>query len=132
MARESSVTVDIDAFAGFLRTTVLPERLLSPDVFCDMNVPMWRFQLQGAEALASWAKDESPNGSEVTLGRVRDDGTSAVVETVMVTDGTYSRNLWLLRADPEGLIDEVVLYCTGPWDEDTVARQAREAPMIRR
>ena len=123
--------MDIDAFADLLRTTALPEQLFAPDVFCDMNVPMWRFQLQGAEAFAAWVKDEAPHGSKVTLGRVRDEGRSAAVETVMVTDGAYSRNLWLLHADADGRIDEVVLYCTGPWDQETIARQAREAPMIR-
>jgi len=50
---------------------------------------------------------------------------------VLVTERSYARNLWLLRDGAGGLVDEVVLYCTGPWDAETVARQAREAPMIR-
>jgi len=50
---------------------------------------------------------------------------------VLVTERSYARNLWLLRDGADGQVDEVVLYCTGPWDAETVARQAREAPMIR-
>ena len=123
--------MDVDAFTGFLRTGELPDRLLAPDVFCDLNVPEWRFQLQGAEAFAAWAKGEAPDGQEVRTGRVVSVGTTTAVETELVTDRSYARNLWLLRAGPDGLVDEVVLYCTGPWDAETVARQAREAPMIR-
>ena len=100
-------------------------------MFCDLNVPEWRFQLQGAEALAAWAKGEAPDGQEVTTGRVVSVGATTAVETELVTGGTYARNLWLLREAPDGLVDEVVLYCTGPWDAETVARQAREAPMLR-
>lgn len=123
--------MDVDAFTSFLRTAELPAGLFAPDVFCDLNVPEWRFQLQGAEAFAAWAKGEAPNGSAVTTGRVADAGSTTVVETEMVTDGSYARNLWVLRRDEAGLVDEVVLYCTGPWDAATIERQAREAPMIR-
>ena len=123
--------MDVDRFVEFLRTSDLPDQLFAPDVFCDLNVPEWRFQLQGAESFAGWAKGESPDGSQVTVGRLRAAGATTAVETVMVSAGTYSRNIWLLRTDAEGLVDEVVLYCTGPWDAETVERQSREAPMIR-
>ncbi len=118
-------------FAAYLRTSELPDGLFAPDVFCDLNVPQWRFQLQGAEALAQWGKSESPHGSQVRLGRVRAAGDTVAVETEITTDGHYSRSLWLLRVDGAGLVDEVVFYCTGPWSAATVERQAREAPMIR-
>ncbi len=124
--------MDVDAFTSFLRTAELPPGLFATDVFCDLNVPEWRFQLQGAEAFAAWAKGEAPDGSTVTTGRVENADRTAVVETEMVSGGSYSRNLWVLRADDTGLVDEVVLYCTGPWDAATIERQAREAPMIRR
>ena len=123
--------MDVDDFTSFLRTAELPAGLFATNVFCDLNVPEWRFQLQGAEAFAAWAKGEAPNGSTVTTGRVADAGSTTVVETEMVTDGSYARNLWVLRCDDAGLVDEVVLYCTGPWDAATIERQAREAPMIR-
>ena len=120
-----------ERFAAYLRTSELPDGLFAPDVFCDLNVPQWRFQLQGAEAFAQWGKSESPHGSEVRLGRVRAAGNTVAVETETVTGRVYSRSLWLLRTDTAGLIDEVVFYCTGPWDQATIERQAREAPMIR-
>lgn len=123
--------MDVDTFTGFLRTGELPDRLFAPDVFCDLNVPEWRFQLQGAEAFAAWAKGEAPHGQDVTTGRVVAAGATTAVETVLVTERSYARNLWLLREGADGLVDEVVLYCTGPWGAETVARQAREAPMIR-
>ena len=120
-----------ERFAAYLRTSELPDGLFAPDVFCDLNVPEWRFQLQGAESFARWGKSESPHGSEVRLGRVRHAGETLAVETEIVTGGSYSRNLWLLHTDSAGLVDEVVFYCTGPWSHDTITRQAREAPMIR-
>lgn len=120
-----------ERFADFLRSTQLPGDLFAADVFCDMNVPEWRFQLQGGESLAQWAKSEAPRGSDVRLGRVRAAGDIIVLETEMVTGGVFSRNLWLLRTDDAGLVDEVVFYCTGPWSAETVQRHAREAPMIR-
>jgi hypothetical protein len=52
--------MDVDAFTSFLRTAELPAGLFAPDLFCDLNVPEWRFQLQGAEAFAAWAKGEAP------------------------------------------------------------------------
>jgi hypothetical protein len=128
--RHPSMSV-AERFAEFLRTTELPGGLLAPDVFCDLNVPEWRFQLQGAESFAAWCKEEAPHGSEVSLGRVREGRGTVTVETVMVTSGVYARNLWLLGLDDAGLIDEIVFYCTGPWSKETIARQAREAPMIR-
>lgn len=123
--------MDVERFADFLRTSELPPGLFAPDVFCDLNVPSWRFQLLGAESLAGWTKDEAPHGSAVTVGRVRRAGATTAVETEMEADGSYSRNLWLLTTGDDGLVEELVLYCTGLWDEETRQRQAREAPMIR-
>lgn len=81
----------VEGFAELLRTAQPPDGLLAPDVFCDLNVPAWRFQLQGAESLAQWCKSEAPDGSDVTVGRVRSAGATTAVETVMVTGRSYSR-----------------------------------------
>jgi hypothetical protein len=47
-----------------------------------------------------------------------------------VGPGTIYRSTSIVKAEG-GAITEVVMYCTGAWNQDTQARQAAEAPMIR-
>jgi len=41
-----------------------------------------------------------------------------------------ARRLWLCEVR-DGLISDVVGYCSGEWDEELRARHAVEAPMLR-
>jgi len=126
----------IERFVRFLETADDTDGLIDPGVFVDLNVPHWRFQLQGADVLSRQLKNDAPNGAKVSIGRRLVTPSAFVVEAEYVQDdhvgdGTLYRTLWLARLEG-GRINELVLYCTGEWDEATQLRQAGEAPMIRR
>ena len=121
-------------FAEVFQTLDSGENLFSPDVFFDLNMPVWRFQLQGPRAFESQLK-------QIVEGAVRID----VLRTVATTSGFVTeheehqnvegqdltaRRLWLCKVRG-GQIIEAIGYCSGEWDEELRARHAIEAPMIR-
>ena len=121
-------------FADVFQTFDAGEDVFTSDAFFDLNMPVWRFQLQGPEAFASQLKS-------IAEGQVRID----VLRTVPTVSGFVTeheehqdvgghdltaRRLWLCEVR-EGRITEAVGYCSGEWDEELRARHAAEAPMIR-
>ena len=123
-----------DRLASVYATYQGTEQVFTPDVLFDVNVPTWRFQVQGADAFFSWLRGHSPDGYGITLARTVPTGSGFVAEV----EGEYRphgvdlyfRNLLLCEVR-DGRISEVVFFCTGDWDPGTRARQAAEAPMIR-
>jgi hypothetical protein len=108
------------------------------DVIADINVPAWRFQVQGRDNVVELltSQELSLPGRRLTMFRPVH-GTPSVVaaETeVHVADdgqgeGRY-RNLHVLRLRG-GRIIEQLTYCTGHWDAEMIHRQEHEAPMVR-
>ena len=43
--------------------------VFTADVFFDLNMPVWRFQMQGVDAFESWRRDLAPEGSGVNILR---------------------------------------------------------------
>jgi hypothetical protein len=119
-------------FAQFLEDPDTNRDIFADNVFCDMNVPSWRFQLQGLQNLVDHLKEEEPNGLACRLGPVTPTETGMVLEVYcqQPNEQDYYRQMWLLRT-ADGQISEIAMYCTGPWDKATRERQAKEAPMIR-
>lgn len=121
------------SFAEVFRTLDVDD-VFSPDVFFDMNVPVWRFQLEGVEAFDAWLHDLTTEGFEIEVRRTVPTASGFVTEH----DGSQTkdgreltfRHLWLCEVS-DGRIVEVVGYCSGEWDEELRARHAAEAPMIR-
>ena len=107
-----------------------------PDVILDVHVPGWRFQLQGADALLGWWNEtvsHMPKPRTVwTRATPTEDG--AIVEWELRIGDTdesgLCREVDIVHTDGE-LITSHVLFCTGMWDADTIARQKAEAPMVR-
>jgi hypothetical protein len=118
-----------ERFVRFVETNE-PEGVLADDVFCDINVPEWRFQMQGAAATERWLRDEQPDGCAVPSWRADPMASGVVVEVEQHVDDTISRNLHRLEVR-DGKITEWTMYCTGVWSAETQARQRRDAPMIR-
>jgi hypothetical protein len=123
-----------ERFAEVFQTLDAGEGLFSPDVFFDLNMPVWRFQLQGPSAFASQLK-------RITRGDVRIDvlrtvptsaGFATEHEEHQAVDGQdlTARRLWLCQVQ-DGRIAEAIGYCSGEWDAALRARHAAEAPMIR-
>jgi hypothetical protein len=122
------------AFAHVFESPDTAGDVFASDAFFDLNMPVWRFQLQGAEAFAAQLK-------EINEGEVR----MNVLRTVPIHSGFVTeheehqdvrgqdltaRRLWLCEVRG-GRIVEAVGYCSGEWDEELRARHAAEAPMIR-
>ena len=123
-----------ERFNRVFETFEAGEDLFSPDVFFDLNMPVWRFQLQGPENFGAQLR-------RISRGPVRID----VLRTVPTISGFVTeheehqdvggedhsaRRLWLCEVR-DGRIADVVGYCSGEWDAALRARHAREAPMLR-
>lgn len=122
-----------DGFAEVFRTNEVGD-VFTPDVFFDLNMPVWRFQMQGVDAFVAWRHELAPGGSGINVVRTVPtvSGFVCEVEEFEESDGkpAYSRKMFLCEVR-DGRIAEVVAYCSGEWDEELRARHAAEAPMIR-
>lgn len=108
--------------------------VFADDVFVDINVPVWRFQMQGSDEVTTWLRDEQPNGCRIPSWRCEPTASGVVVEVEQRYDRDgqeiSSRNLHLLEVR-NGLIAGWTMYCSGEWDPELRERQAKEAPMFR-
>jgi hypothetical protein len=122
----------LSEFVRFLETGEVAEEAFAEEVFFDMNVPSWRYQLRGREAAAGLFHSEGPARVRVCAVSQTSNGFVAEInyDTVERGNAFYHRSVSVVTIH-DGQIAEVVHYCTGPWDEATRARQAREAPMLR-
>ena len=121
-------------FAEVFQTFDAGQQTFSPDAFFDLNMPVWRFQLQGPEAFASQLKQIAEGPTRIDILRTVPTVSGFVTEheehQVAHGQDLTARRLWLCEVR-EGRITEVVGYCSGEWDEELRARHAAEAPMIR-
>jgi predicted metal-dependent enzyme (double-stranded beta helix superfamily) len=107
--------------------------LYRPDALVDANVPQWRMQFRGPDAIRPMLEELLElRALRVTASRMhRSVGARTVeVETRFEQDGEQRlwREVHLLRGDGTGIAEHTV-YCTGIWDAATIARHAAEAPM---
>ena len=104
----------------------------APGALLDANVPQWRFQRQGLDAIAAQYRDWYPEPVRLVEWTPTPTPFGAVVEqaewTVEGGEETYSRSLHVLHVDGQRVVHHV-LYCTGRWNKSTVERQGREAPV---
>ena len=121
-------------FVAFIETGDVPEGLFTDDVFCDFTMPQWRLQAVGPEQVQGARRAGHPGPS--TVVRMRLDsipgGFLLEFEERWEWDGQrwYAREL--VRADVRDTsIAQLSVYCTGDWDEATVARHAEEVTLIR-
>ena len=121
-------------FAGVFEHPDSARDVFSSDAFLDLNMPVWRFQLQGPAAFA--AQLEQINEGEVRIEVLRTVPTVSGFVTEheehqrVANQVLTARRLWLCEVR-DGTIVEAVGYCSGEWDEELRARHAAEAPMIR-
>jgi hypothetical protein len=110
--------------------------LYATDVVLDMHPPGWRYQTQGADAVAAqWkAMIDQFQDFRVTWVRATPTDGGVVVEWEMHTGHGDSEHLCrqvdILHGDG-ATFTEHVAFCGGMWDAATIARQQAEAPMIR-
>jgi hypothetical protein len=121
-------------FHDVFTTFVAGEDAFTPDVFCDLNMPEWRFQLQGRDAFAAQLARISQGPSRMEVLRTVPTTSGFVTEHVEHEDvggEDHSARRLVLCEVVQGRIAEVTVYCTGEWDDELRARHAAEAPMIR-
>jgi hypothetical protein len=128
------VQASVDRFVAFLEIGAT-EGLFAPDVFADITLPHWRVQVQGAEETIA-----AKNGLHPPAGRTRvekvlpaERGYTLKIEERWEDSGQrwYCREVFLCDLDDEGRITELSVYCTGDWDEATVARHAEAVTLPR-
>jgi hypothetical protein len=128
------VGASVDRFVAFLETGAT-EGLFAPDVFADITLPGWRVQVQGAaEVIASKIGFHPPAGrTRVEKVLAGSQGYTIKVEERWSDGGEqwYCREAFLCDLDDEGRITEISVYCTGDWDQETVARHAEAVTLLR-
>jgi len=108
----------------------------APDVLMDMNLPTWRFQLQGRAAVAKYLEEQTEGLTNLrtTQHHVYRTDDGVIIEEEMHFDGDDGEYLWravdIFRVDGD-LVVEHTQYCTGCWTPEQIARQNDEAPMVR-
>lgn len=106
------------------------------DVFWDVNMPLWRYQAIGLDAIVQIHCRGYREGTMKVVSHRVDEmagGFALEMEQTAVNrhgEETYSR-LILLATVSDDRISEMRVYCTGDWDEETRARQAAEPPLVR-
>ena len=116
---------------ALLETGEAPEGLFAKDVFFDFTSPLWREQLQGADAVIEFRRRAHPAPGRVPRFRVDEivDGFVLEVEERWDDRGGQWYCRELIRADVrDGAIAELTVYCTGDW---TPQRQAEHAARVR-
>ncbi len=108
--------------------------IFAEDAFFDLNMPVWRFQLQGRDAFAEQLAKIAEGPVRIDILRTVPTLSGFVTEHIEHQDvggeDHSARRMWLCEVE-EGRITEVVGYCSGEWDEELRVRHAAEAPMLR-
>jgi ketosteroid isomerase-like protein len=123
-----------ERFHDAFRNLEAGDDAFASDTFFDLNMPVWRFQIQGREAFSTQLRHLNQGEVRVEVLRTVPTASGFVTEHVehqgSGTDEVFARRLWLCEVR-DGRITEVVGYCSGDWDEALAQRHALEAPMIR-
>lgn len=133
-------TREVERLAGgfirFMETLSDTDAVFGPGTFFDVNVPMWRLQMEGGAAFEAWLRTYNETGYRIPWWRSVPTATGVAVELEGEYEDRagapqYFRNLFLFEIDG-GRIADVTMYCTGDWDEETRRQHAASAPLVRR
>lgn len=134
----SSTTTVVDQLSDAMRAADWDAiaATYAPDVLLDMNLPTWRFQLQGRDAAGQYLRDQVSGLENLHLvsHQVYRSNDVVIIEEEMRFDGDDGEYLWravdIFRIDGNAVIEHTQ-YCTGCWPPDQIRRHADEAPMVR-
>jgi hypothetical protein len=119
------------AVVDFFETGALDAAHFAEDLLFDVNIPTWRLQLRGRDAIEAMFRAEAPNGQVIESCRVLRGETAVVLEFVSRTrddDAKMSRQICVAQFEHER-IRSLVYYCTGIWDAALVARHLAEVKL---
>ena len=121
-------------FAHIFETFKVSGDLCSDDIFLDLNMPVWRFQLQGREPFVEQLKRIKRGPVRIDVCRTIPTASGFVTEHVehqqVGGEDISARKIWICDVE-DGRIVQATCYCTGEWDGALRARHAVEAPMVR-
>ena len=118
----------------FLETNTPPDGLFAPDLFTDFTMPLWRLQADTRDGGVQLRRAGHPGGGGVPRPRLDVTGTGFLLEVEEEWEDRGRR--WycreLMRCDvADGVVSQISVYCTGDWDEETVARHAEAVHLVR-
>lgn len=119
----------VAALTTYLETNRLPDGLFAENLVLDMNVPLWRFQLSGAAAMTEMLTADAPHGRRFEEHNWVPTPDGFLLNWAWRTTGGeshYSRGVTVVELTGSR-IGRVTVHCSGDWDPDTEARQARQA-----
>ena len=118
----------------WLETGTRPAGMFAADVLLDLSVPHWRLQAQGDDAVFHVREDEHPWPGVVRVEALDATARGFVIqfEERWVAGGQR----WYCREQmnavvTDGAISELIVYCTGDWDEAVQARHAAQVHLLR-
>jgi ketosteroid isomerase-like protein len=121
-------------FAHLFETFEVGDDVCADDIFLDLNMPVWRFQLQGRQVFAAQLKHINRGPVRIDVTRTVPTASGFVTEHVehqqVGVEEVSARKIWLCEVS-DGRIVHATCYCTGEWDDELRARHAVEAPMVR-
>jgi hypothetical protein len=125
-----------ERFVRYLETNADPAAVFADDAFCDLVLPMWRLQAESAAGAHALRTGGHPHLGQIEVRRADPTPTGFLVEvreTWTDPEGRTWTCLEAMRADVvDGLITDLVVYCTGDWDEEQVERHGAAVELSRR
>lgn len=123
-----------EQFVSWLETGVRPNDMFAEDVFADLTVPQWRVQASGIDDVFQLREESHPFQGEVRVEAL--DATSRGFLIQFEERWNADGQRWYCREQihcvvRDGRIGELVIYCTGDWDEPTQESHGRQVRLIR-
>ena len=118
----------------WLETGVRPEGMFARDVFADLTVPHWRLQAEGDDAAFHLREDNHPQPGKVRVEAL--DRTSRGFLLQFEERWEDGGQQWYCRemvhcVVTDGWISELIIYCTGDWDEQRQRLHTEQVQLIR-
>lgn len=105
-----------ERFAEVFMSLDVGEDLFAPNVFFDLNMPVWRFQLQGREAFGTQLRSITRGDERIDVLRTMSTVAEFVTEHEEHQDvggqDFTARRLWLCEVRGGQIVDAVG-YCSG-------------------
>jgi hypothetical protein len=118
----------------FLETNEPPVSLFADGLFLDFTLPQWRLQAQSRDEAVAVRRAGHPAVGRVPRSRLdlTETGFLLEVEEEWDDQGQHWYCRELMRCDvADGKVTQISVYCTGDWDEATVAAHRDEVTLSR-
>lgn len=122
------------ALIRWLESGARPDDLFSHSVFLDLSLPHWRVQASGSDAAFGVREESHPFPGTVRVEAVDQTGRGFLVQFEERWEAEGQQ--WYCREQIHCVVDgdrvtELVVYCTGDWDESVQRRHAEQVRLLR-